>query len=384
MLHSRSWISRAVANNNHKNTSLKLIPLQNPDFSRNLLNWYKDHKRQMPWRGELDPYKIWISEIMLQQTRVDQATPYFRNFISLFPNVYDLAKADQQEVLKAWEGLGYYSRARNLHSAAKTVVNEYDGKIPATYDEIIKLKGIGPYTAAAVTSIAFNKPNAVVDGNVIRVLTRYFGIEDDTRSSKTRNRVQDLANELIDEDHPGDFNQALMELGSIVCTPSSPSCDICPVQTNCVASAMAKTDTIPYKSPAKKKPHHTIGVGIIEREDNKLLIALRPENAMLGGLWEFPGGKKKSHENIQQTVERELKEELGIEVKAYKELMSLKHTYSHFSITLHAWFCKLITGEPTPNQSQEVRWVDRKELGKYPFPKANKVLTERLMESSGN
>ncbi len=355
--------------------------MQNSDFSSNLLNWYQDHKRQMPWRGELDPYKIWISEIMLQQTRVDQATPYFQNFISLFPTVYDLAKADQQEVLKAWEGLGYYSRARNLHSAAKAVVEEYDGKIPSTYDEIIKLKGIGPYTAAAVTSIAFNKPNAVVDGNVIRVLTRYFGIEDDTRSTKTRNRVQNFADELIDEDRPGDFNQALMELGSIVCTPSNPSCENCPVQTNCVASSMAKTDTIPYKSPAKKKPHHTIGVGIIEREDGKLLIALRPENAMLGGLWEFPGGKKKDGEKIQQTVERELKEELGVEVKAYKELMSLKHTYSHFSITLHAWFCRLISGEPTPYESQEVRWVDRIELEKYPFPKANKVLTERLTEN---
>lgn len=334
----------------------------------------------MPWRGEADPYKIWISEIMLQQTRVDQATPYFQNFISLFPTVYDLANADQQEVLKAWEGLGYYSRARNLHSAAKMVTEHYEGKLPENYDEIIKLKGIGPYTAAAITSIAFNKPNAVVDGNVIRVLTRYFGIEDDTRSTKTRNKVQEFANELIDEDRPGEFNQALMELGSIVCTPTNPDCNNCPVQAKCVAFNMAKTETIPYKSPAKKKPHHIIGVGVIESEDGKLLIALRPENAMLGGLWEFPGGKKKDTEEIQQTVEREIKEELGVEVKAYKELMSLKHTYSHFSITLHAWFCKLISGEPKPKESQEVRWVDRTELKKYPFPKANKVLTERLME----
>lgn len=334
----------------------------------------------MPWRNEPDPYKIWVSEIMLQQTRVDQATPYFRNFISLFPTVYDLAKAEQQEVLKAWEGLGYYSRARNLHNAAKDVVKNYDGKLPKNYDEIIKLKGIGPYTAAAVTSIAFNKPNAVVDGNVIRVLTRYFGIEEDTRSSKTRNKIQNFANELIDRDQPGDFNQALMELGSEVCTPSNPDCGNCPVQAGCIAAKMAKTDSIPYKSPAKKKPHHVIGVGIIEGEDGKLLIALRPEDAMLGGLWEFPGGKKKDDEAIQQTVERELNEELGVEVKAYKELMNLKHTYSHFSITLHAWFCKLISGEPKPRSSQEIRWIERKDLERYPFPKANKVLTERLIE----
>lgn len=337
----------------------------------------------MPWRDEPDPYKVWISEIMLQQTRVDQATPYFRNFISQFPTVYDLADAHQQEVLKAWEGLGYYSRARNLHAAAKMVVQEYDGKLPESYDEIIKLKGVGPYTAAAVTSIAFNKPNAVVDGNVIRVLTRYFGIEDDTRSTKTRNKVQEFADDLIDEEKPGNFNQALMELGSEVCTPSNPNCNKCPVQAGCVASKMAKTDVIPYKSPAKKKPHHIIGVGIIERnEDEKILIALRPNDAMLGGLWEFPGGKQEDGENIQQTIERELQEELGVEVKAYNELMSLKHTYSHFSITLHAWFCKLISGTPKPRESQEVRWVTRNELEQYPFPKANKVLTERLLKDS--
>ncbi|SMO91302.1 A/G-specific adenine glycosylase [Gracilimonas mengyeensis] len=353
--------------------------MQNADFSRNLLQWYQHHKREMPWRGELDPYKIWVSEIMLQQTRVDQATPYFQNFISLFPTVYDLADADQQQVLKAWEGLGYYSRARNLHTAAKTVVEEYNGKVPESYDEIIKLKGIGPYTAAAVTSIAFNAPNAVVDGNVIRVLCRYFGIEDDTRSSKTSRMIQEEADELIDPEHPGDFNQALMELGSEVCTPTNPDCENCPVQAGCIATKMSKTEVIPYKSPAKKKPHHIIGVGIVENEEGQVLIALRPEEAMLGGLWEFPGGKQKEDETISETVERELHEELGVEVKAYKELMSLKHAYSHFSITMHAWFCKLVNGTPSPKESQEIKWVKTEELERYPFPKANKVLTERLI-----
>lgn len=333
----------------------------------------------MPWRGEADPYKIWISEIMLQQTQVRQATPYFRNFISLFPTVQELAKADQQEVLKAWEGLGYYSRARNLHAAAKMVIDEFNGRLPDTYEEIIKLKGVGPYTAAAVTSIAFSKPNAVMDGNVIRVITRYYGIENDIRSSKTRRQVQELADELIDEQNPGDFNQALMELGSQLCTPSKPECETCPIQPGCIASKIAKTDSIPYKSPAKKKPHYTIGVGIIERDsDDKILIALRPNEAMLGGLWEFPGGKQENGEDIQETVERELKEELGVEVKAYKELTSLKHTYSHFSITMHAWHCKLLSGEPKPKESQKVKWVATEELQEYPFPKANQVLISKL------
>lgn len=350
------------------------------NFSHNLLLWYNDHKREMPWRNEPDPYKVWISEIMLQQTRVDQARPYFENFITQFPTVFALARADQQQVLKAWEGLGYYSRARNLHAAAKRVAEKLDGRLPETYDEIIKLKGIGPYTAAAITSIAFNQPNAVVDGNVIRVLTRYFGIEEDTRSSKTRNLVQEYASELIDHEQPGDFNQALMELGSIVCAPAKPDCENCPVQAGCLAYQTARTDQIPYKSPAKKKPHHQIGVGIIQNENDHVLIALRPNNVMLGGLWEFPGGKQHEGEHISQTVERELHEELGTTVKAFKEFMVLDHTYSHFSITLHAYFCTLIDGTPKPNASQEIRWVKKSELEQYPFPKANKMLVEKLIE----
>lgn len=331
----------------------------------------------MPWRETRDPYLIWISEIMLQQTRVDQAWPYFERFRSAFPTVHDLAKADRQEVLKAWEGLGYYSRARNLHDAAKVISDEYDGVFPDNYDEIIHLKGIGPYTAAAISSIAFNKPYAVVDGNVIRVLTRYFGIDDDVRSTKTKKLVQEHADQLIDQNDPSSYNQGLMEIGSRICKPKNPLCPECPLQSDCVAYRTASTHTIPYKSPAKKKPHKHIGVGIVENH-GKVLIALRPENAMLGGLWEFPGGKQEKNEKITQTVERELNEELGIEVHAYKEFMKLKHVYSHFSITLHAYLCKLISGKPEPRSSQEIRWVKISELEQYPFPKANKKLTERL------
>ncbi len=336
----------------------------------------------MPWRGSKDPYKIWISEIMLQQTRVDQAWPFFERFMAQFPTVFELAEASQQQVLKAWEGLGYYSRARNLHYAAKTIVSDYSGILPESYDEIIKLKGIGPYTAAAITSIAFNQPNAVVDGNVIRVITRYYGIEDDVRSSKTTKQVQQLVDKLISFDFPADFNQAMMELGATVCSPSKPDCFNCPIQSGCVATKTAKTDSIPYKSSAKKKPHKHIGVGIIEREDEKVLIALRPENVMLGGLWEFPGGKQEDGETIQQTVERELHEELGVQVHAYKEYMKFKHVYSHFSITLHAYLCTLISGTPKAKSSQEVKWVSKSELVEYPFPKANKQLTEKLIENS--
>lgn len=316
---------------------------------------------------------------MLQQTRVDQATPYYERFIDHFPTVYDLAEADQQEVLKVWEGLGYYSRARHLHAAAKLVVDEFDGKVPDTWKEINKLKGVGPYTAAAVLSIAYQKKHAVVDGNVIRVLSRYYGIEDDVRSTKTKNAIQEYADDLIPEDRPGDFNQALMELGATVCTPSNPECEACPLAAECVAYKTTKTNEIPYKSPSKKRPHHQIGVGIIFNEDEEVLIALRQEDAMLGGLWEFPGGKKEDDEEMEATVKRELKEELGVKVSIRKPFMKLDHAYSHFKITMHAYLCDLESGIPKPNSSQEVRWISIDELEDYPFPKANRKLTEKLM-----
>lgn len=350
-------------------------------FSRSLLQWYHTHRREMPWRDEKDPYKIWVSEIMLQQTRVDQVMPYFQRFIARFPDVNSLAEAPQQDVLKVWEGLGYYSRARNLHAAAKEVVEKYNERLPQQYDEIIKLKGIGPYTAAAITSIAFNKPHAVVDGNVIRVLSRYFGIEDDVRSQRVVAQIQQYADELLDRTAPGDFNQALMELGAQVCTPRNPLCGTCPVQSTCVAAKILKTDVIPYKSRMQKKPHHHIGVGIIEDDNGKVLIALRPNHVMLGGLWEFPGGKQQKGEHIEQTVVRELAEELGVTVVCGKAFEPFKHVYSHFSITLHAFMCSIVSGNPAPVQSAEIRWVSIQELEDYPFPKANKILIEQLLNS---
>ncbi|MDX1638597.1 MAG: 8-oxo-dGTP diphosphatase MutT, partial [Balneolaceae bacterium] len=275
-----------------------------------------------------------------------------------------------------------YSRARHLHHAARTVVEEYGGQLPDTWDEITELKGVGPYTASAILSIAFDKPHAVMDGNVIRVLTRNEGIEEDVRSTATKNRVQERATGLMDPERSGDFNQALMELGATVCTPSNPACETCPVNDQCVAYRTMKTDSIPYKSPAKKRPHHQIGVGIITNERDEVLIALRPEDAMLGGLWEFPGGKQKEDEDIEETVVRELREELGVEVAVNKPFMKLDHAYSHFTITLHAFLCELTEGapEPEPNSSQQVKWIGIEELEEYPFPKANRKLTEKLME----
>jgi A/G-specific adenine glycosylase len=347
----------------------------------NLLDWYKKNKREMPWRNTSDPYRIWISEIMLQQTRVDTVIPYYERFISAFPTVQVLSEAGRQQVLKLWEGLGYYSRARNMHAAAKTVASELDGQFPDSYDELLKLKGIGPYTAAAISSIAYGEKRAVVDGNVLRVLSRVYGIKDDIRLGSVKNEIQKLADAAIPEDHPGDFNQAVMELGATICSPKNPSCDRCPLSTECYAYNSVQTDIIPYKSSSKKIPHHQIGVGMITDEHGNLLIALRPDHVMLGGLWEFPGGKQKSDESIKETVARELKEELSVEVVVKEKFMELKHAYSHFKITLHAFWCTIEKGVPRPNTSNDLKWVSLSEIQQYPFPKANKLLIEKLQKT---
>lgn len=350
-------------------------------FAAPLLSWYDQNKREMPWRDCGDPYRIWVSEIMLQQTRVDQATPYYERFMARFPTVEALARADRHDVLMAWEGLGYYSRARNLHAAAQTVLEEHGGVFPQTYDEIRVLKGIGPYTAAAVASIAFGLPYAVMDGNVIRVLSRYAGIQEDVSLPATKSRIQQLADQLLDPQRPGDFNQAVMELGATVCTPKSPDCNGCPLQQSCSASLTGKTAEIPYKAPKQKIPHHEIVVGICKDENGNILIAQRPDDKMLGGLWEFPGGKVEKGETRTGALIRELKEELGVEIVPEQHLIEVRHAYTHFKITLNAWICRISPGQPAPKPkaSKQLRWIQKSELHDYPFPKANRKVTEALI-----
>jgi A/G-specific adenine glycosylase len=350
-----------------------------------LLDWFWRVKRDLPWRRTRDPYRIWISEIMLQQTRVDQAMPYYERFIARFPDANTLARADLDEVLRLWEGLGYYSRARNMHKAARQIAGEHKGRFPDTYEEVIGLRGIGPYTAAAIMSIAYDEPWPVVDGNVIRVISRLFGIGEDVRLASTQNRIAGHAAELLDRDHPGDFNQAMMELGATVCTPSSPSCPSCPFQLRCHAHNHGATGAFPYKSPAKKRPHHHIAVGVITDRGGRMLIARRPDNAMLGGLWEFPGGKQESGEELPDTVRRELREELGVDVEVDRTpFRSVRHAYSHFTITLHAFHARMKEGShpPEAQNGEPIRWVVSDDLVNYAFPKANRKITETLMGSA--
>jgi A/G-specific adenine glycosylase len=311
---------------------------------------------------------------------VDTVRAYYRRFLEAFPTVEDLATADRDEVLKLWEGLGYYSRARYLHEAAAQVVEEHDGQVPETMDAIRDLKGIGPYTAAAVLSIAYQKPHAVLDGNVARLLTRIYAVDDDSTSSTTKRHLRRLANELLNRERPADFNQAMMELGSTVCTPTSPDCDACPVSTVCRAHAEGDEERYPITPDAKPVPHYDIAVALIFDDDGRLLIQRRPDEGQLAGLWEFPGGKyeEDADDSMEAACRREIREELGVDIDIEEPFYTLKHAYTHFKITLHAFRCRITDGAPTAREDQPMTWVTLDELEDYAFPRANGKLIEEL------
>ncbi len=347
-----------------------------------LMNWFTLNQRPMPWRTFSSPYWVWISEAMLQQTQVATVIPYFYRFVDQFPDIETLAAADSQAVLKVWEGLGYYSRARNLHRAAALIVTDFGGGIPSDYDTLQQLPGFGPYIAAAVASIAFEVPVPVVDGNVLRVFSRYWGIPDDIRAAKVRNDVFDRLTPLVAMAQPSQFNQAIMELGALVCTPKNPHCTQCPLATDCVALTTHQVSKFPFKSAKPPVPHYTIGVGVIWK-DGKILIGRRRDDQMLGGLWEFPGGKQEGDESIQETISREVDEELGIKVAVGDCITVVKHAYTHFKITLHAYTCAWVEGVPVPQSAAELRWVDIDTLSDHPFPKANGRVIEAIKIQAG-
>jgi A/G-specific adenine glycosylase len=337
-----------------------------------LLEWYGKNKRDLPWRGTKDVYAIWVSEVMLQQTQVTTVIPYYFRFLERFPTVRHLARAAEQEVLKLWEGLGYYSRGRNLHRAAKKIMDEYNGKIPGTPEEFKTLPGVGPYVVAAVLSIARGIPLPAVDGNVMRVYTRFRGISDDIRKNMTRNRIFKELQEIIPVDAAGDFNQAFMELGAMVCLPKTAKCTVCPLSEDCTAYINRAVDRYPFKSPLKEVPEYDVSIGIIIKGD-QFYIQKRPSEGHLGGLWEFPGGKAKQGETPEETLLRECIEELGTDIKIIKKLALVHHGYTHFKIHMSVFVCALAGDDEDvhPPEGIPFQWITVDELEYYPFPKAN-------------
>jgi A/G-specific adenine glycosylase len=329
--------------------------------------------RDLPWRVEpRDPYAVWVSEIMLQQTQVATVIPYLQRWLERFPTVEALAAASQADVLKAWEGLGYYSRARNLHKAAAVVVGQHGGRLPADRHALLALPGIGKYTAGAILSIAFGQAAAVLDGNVKRVLARAWDVDGEIGKSATETGLWHLAEGLVGAvaaQRAGPLNEALMDLGATVCLPQAPRCLLCPLHAPCLARQRGTQEERPVRAARKPLPHFDVTAAVLRRPGHpeQFLVAQRPPEGMLGGLWEFPGGKQHDGETLADCLRREMQEELGVDVVVGEAVTSVKHAYTHFRITLHAFECRLLAGEPQSIGVADWRWVTLDDLPAYAF-----------------
>jgi A/G-specific adenine glycosylase len=347
-----------------------------------LLEWYDRNARVIPWRFEQSPYRTWISEIMLQQTQVDTVIPYFERWMAQFPDVAALAAASEQDVLTLWEGLGYYSRARNLHKAARILARAYNGRLPQTVEDLQELPGIGPYTAAAIASIAFGLDAATVDGNIRRVFSRVFNLTEPLRSPVSEKRIWELAEANLPPGKAGTYNQALMDLGATICTPRSPDCDQCPISEECQAKKLGVVEDRPVKPPRKKVPSQTVTAAVIHR-NGRVLLAKRPPVGLLGGMWEFPGGTLEATDSdLAACLRREIQEELGVEVQVSVPFGTYRHAYTHFRIELHAFCCTLTDGhEPQAIECDDLAWVRIDDLGDYPMGKVDRRIAGRLAQA---
>lgn len=339
-------------------------------FQKILLDWYRRNHRPLPWRKTSKPYDIWVSEVMLQQTQVKTVVPYYQRFRKRFPDLKTLAEAELEEVLKVWEGLGYYSRARNLHKAAQQCVAEFNGEIPDNLKMFQQLAGVGAYIGAAVQSIAFNRPHAVVDGNVKRVLARLIKNDAPVNQSSSHKIFQTEADRLLETNSPGLFNQAMMELGATICKPQTPNCALCPVRSFCAVFASGAQSEYPKRVKKRPIPTYHIAVGVIFKNDQILITRRKPEG-LLGGLWEFPGGKVEENETAQHACIREIKEELNLDVEIASHVTQIKHAYTHFKINMDVFYCRYVSGRVRLNSAVAYRWIALNEIDRYPFPKAN-------------
>ena len=352
------------------------------DIPRLLLDWYRIHKRALPWRKTKDPYRIWVAEIMLQQTRVDTVIPYYERFLNQFPTVGALARARLDAVLKAWEGLGYYTRARHLLEAARIVAGQLGGRIPSDPDGLRKLPGVGGYTAGAILSIAFGKRTAAVDGNVIRVIARLFAIEDPVEGNRTKKRIGGIAARLVPASEPGHYNQALMDLGSGICTPRNPECPSCPLAAACRTWEMGLQDSIPAKKAQAAVPHREAVAALIRNDREETLLIKRPDRGLLGGLWRFPGGLLKEGEKPAAGLRRVLREDLGLKGTPGKEMASVEHGYSHFSVTVHVLPFAVRGPITDAGSGVQWRWVGLKGLSRLALSRLESKILGALKQDS--
>lgn len=340
-------------------------------FQKDLIQWFENEQRELPWREDQDPYKIWVSEIMLQQTRVDTVIPYFNRFIEWFPTLYDFADADEEKILKAWEGLGYYSRVRNLQSAIREVKENYGGIVPNTHKEIINLKGVGPYTAGAILSIAYGQPEPAVDGNVMRVLSRILLIKEDIAKPKTRIIFEEAVRSLISHENPSFFNQALMELGALICTPGTPACMLCPVREHCIAFSEGVQAELPVKVKKKKTKNVQLISALIKNEHGEILVQKRPSKGLLANLWEFPSFSFDEKEKLNKHMYEDLFAIAyeGRVVLDFTKITQIQHVFSHLIWHLDVYKGSMVEEIPVDfMKKNRLKWVTEEEMSELAFP----------------
>jgi A/G-specific adenine glycosylase len=347
--------------------------VQKEKIRTRLLRWFEKNGRDLPWRKIQDPYAIWISEIMLQQTQVATVIPYYQKFLKILPTVQHLAKADLSKVLKVWEGLGYYSRARNLHQASQIILNHFGGKIPDNLKDLLSLPGIGRSTAGAILSFAFDKAAPILDGNARRVLSRIFTISGDPKGKKTEKILWHLSESLIPKNHSNSFNQALMDLGAVICTPQDPQCPRCPLYLVCKGKASGKPERYPTKGVKKTIPS-IIAVSAVIHQDGKVFLNPNPPKGFLGGLWEFPNWNLERRKDLKKWLRNQIKREVGLTIKVKEPIGVFHQTYSHFKLTLHAYHCQAL------HRNERGRWVLIQKIHLLPMSKIHRRIAQSISD----
>lgn len=353
------------------------------DFAPQLLAWFARRRADLPWRRHPTPYHVWLAEIMLQQTQVKTVIPYYQRFIQHYPTIQTLAAAPIEDVLKLWEGLGYYRRAHSLRQAAAIILDEHGGALPSAVEALRQLPGIGAYTAGAIASIAFGASTPALDGNIIRVFTRLLDMDADISQAASRKKLWQTAADWVPAQAAGDYNQALMELGQTICRPKNPHCAQCPIQAHCRAFANGAQAERPVKKKPAAIPHRDVAAGLIRDDAGRLLIAQRPLHGLLGGLWKLPGGRLEAGESLAECLTRQLRQELAIQVEVGELFQVAHHAFTHFRMTLHAFDCRCLGpvppyAEPQARQVRDWAWASETELASYSFGKADRQIIAAL------